>query len=150
MRRNYNYIFNNRSHIFPSTSVFSTIGCLPFYQKFNFTNLYGKELAIDEFLDPQLRFNAKFVENTNDKYKETLLKPSNSKNLFDRGKMMIWNNKNTELLFKIPKQIACYTGVEYKSVNNPTIFNRTEFIEDKLQNFDIIDQELITKHRYFF
>ncbi|XP_046815046.1 metacaspase-2-like [Vespa crabro] len=148
MTRNYNYIFNNRSYILPSTSIFSTIGCLPFYQKFNITNLYGKELLIDEFFDPQLQFNEKFVENTNDIYRKTLFKASNSKNLFDRGRMMIWNNKNTELLFKIPKQIACYTGMEYESVNNSKISNRTEFIGGKLQNFDIVNQELITKHRY--
>ncbi|KAL2740003.1 MATH and LRR domain-containing protein PFE0570w-like [Vespula maculifrons] len=123
----------------------SILSCPPFYQKYNITNFYDNELLFDEFLDPQLRFNEKFVENTNDIYKDMLFKPSDSKNLFDRGKMMIWNNKNVELLFKIPKQIACYTGVEYKSVNNPKISNKTEFIEGKLQNFD---RELITKHRY--
>ncbi|KAI4490081.1 hypothetical protein M0804_004263 [Polistes exclamans] len=140
MRRNYNYISNDRSHILPYTSVFSTMGCLSFCQKF-ITNPYSRELLIDEILDPRLLFNEKFIKNTNDVYRETLFKSCSSKDLFDRGQIMTQNIMNTELLFKMPEQMTYYTGAEYKFVFNPQV-------QEKNVGLNLQDQKLITEHRY--
>ncbi|KAK2586175.1 hypothetical protein KPH14_001441 [Odynerus spinipes] len=124
-RRNLNHVFNNRSNVLPLANVWSTMGCLPFRQTFNFTSLYGRELQLDE----------------------VLFKPSSSQELFDRGKMT-WNAPTTELLFKIPEQILCYTGVEYKPLPIPGTSNGTRCVEDKFQNLDPNDLEPMKIHRY--